>query len=140
MSNDNEGGYGKPPKHTQFKKGQSGNPKGRPKHSKNLKTDLEEELREMIVAREGDRTIKMSKQRAVIKSVVTKTMKGDSRAANTLMNMFFRILDPAGEAVVTAAPMTADEREVYEGFRARFSVTPKLNADPEPSESDGDAS
>ncbi len=39
-------GYRKPPKHTRFKPGQSGNPRGRPKGTKNLKTDLIEELGE----------------------------------------------------------------------------------------------
>ena len=39
-----EVGYRKPPKATQFKQGQSGNPHGRPKGTKNLKTDLIEEL------------------------------------------------------------------------------------------------
>jgi len=37
-------GYGNPPKESRFKKGQSGNRRGRPKGSKNLKTDLTEEL------------------------------------------------------------------------------------------------
>ena len=43
-----EVGYGKPPKHTRFQPGQSGNPRGRPKGTKNLKTDLEEELSERV--------------------------------------------------------------------------------------------
>jgi hypothetical protein len=46
-------GYGKPPKHTQFKLGESGNPQGRSKGTKNLKTDLAEELCEKIVVHEG---------------------------------------------------------------------------------------
>src|SRR6202007_2655200 len=118
MSNDRGSGYGKAPKDKQFKKGQSGNPKGRPKHSKNFKTDLQEELREPVVAHEGNRTIKISKQRAVIKSLVAKTMKGDPRSANTLLNMVFRIFDPAGEFVETPTPMNAEEREVLAGIQA----------------------
>jgi hypothetical protein len=140
MSNDDAIGYGKPPRRTQFKKGQSGNPKGRPKHTNNLRTDLKEELQEIIVAREGDRTVKISKQRAVVKSLLAKSIKGDPRSANTFLNMFFRTIDPAGEIVEPAAPMTAEEREVYEGFRARFPVAPKIKPDPDPSESNGDAS
>ena len=57
MSDEYEVGHGKPPKHTQFKPGESGNPKGRPKGTKNLATDLSEELAEMIVVNEGGRQL-----------------------------------------------------------------------------------
>ncbi len=53
MPGDYEVGYKKPPPQSRFRKGRSGNPKGRPKATKNFKTDLMEELRERILLREG---------------------------------------------------------------------------------------
>jgi hypothetical protein len=124
-----EVGYGRPPERTQFKKGQSGHPRGRPKGTKNLKTDLMEELSEKIVAREGDRTVRISKQRAVVKSLVAKTVKGDSRAGTTLLSLMLRLLDPAGEVAETAAPLSPEEREVLAAIEARFLPAPLTNPD-----------
>lgn len=84
---DYEVGYRKPPAHTRFKPGQSGNPKGRPKGVKNLSTDLEEELEQTITVSEGGHTHKVTKQRAMIKTMVTKAMKGDPRAAQVIVNL-----------------------------------------------------
>src|ERR1700730_2267834 len=47
---DFEVGYAKPPRHTRFKRGQSGNPRGRPSEKKNLSTVLEDALAEAVVA------------------------------------------------------------------------------------------
>jgi hypothetical protein len=80
-------GYGKPPKNSQFKPGQSGNPKGRPKGIKNLNTDLEEELNEKLVLTEAGKTIETTKQRAMLKSLFAKALKGDTRASNILLNL-----------------------------------------------------
>ena len=60
MGDEQQVGYGNPPKGSRFKKGQSGNRRGRPKGSKNLKTDLTEELQTEIKVREGPRAIKIS--------------------------------------------------------------------------------
>ena len=48
MGRDHDAGYGKPPRHSRFKKGQSGNPKGRPRGSRNFSTDLKATLEELI--------------------------------------------------------------------------------------------
>jgi len=94
MDKDYETGYRNPPKHTQFQKGQSGNPKGRPKGSKNLKTDLQEELEELILIREGNSQKTVTKQRAIFKGLMSKAMKGDSRAANLIVSMLYRYEEP----------------------------------------------
>jgi hypothetical protein len=82
---DDDVGYKRPPKHTRFQPGQSGNAAGRRKNVRNFKTDLMEELREMIVIRENGRERKISKQRAFIKALVTAAIKSDVRAINAVV-------------------------------------------------------
>ena len=69
MPGDYEVGYKRPPSHTRFEKGRSGNPRGRPKGTLNLATDLAEELGEMIEVRENGAVRRISKQRAMVKSL-----------------------------------------------------------------------
>ena len=93
MSRGYEVGYRKPPRHTRFKKGRSGNPSGRPKGTKNISTDLLEELSERIRIREGDRKITVSKQRALLKTLTAKALKGDTRAAALVLNLVWRVVE-----------------------------------------------
>ncbi len=93
MSEDYHVGYKKPPKSTQFKKGQSGNPKGRPKGTKNLKTDLAEELQERILVREGANQKQVSKQRAMVKSLIAKALQGNTQAVTLVVKMADQLFD-----------------------------------------------
>ena len=127
MNDNYQVGYKKPPSAHQFRKGRSGNPAGRPKGTKNLKTDLTEELGEQILIKEGNRTIKISKQRAVIKSLVAKTLSGDTRAANTLLNMIFRLMDPVGQAAIEEEPLSAYESETLAALKHRLLRTVQQN-------------
>ena len=111
-------GYGKPPAKTRFKPGQSGNPNGRPKGSVNLKTDLRSELSEKIRIREGERSLKVSKQRAMLKALVAKALKVDARAANVVLTLVGRLFEP--EAVAEEVPaLTADDEGILARFLAR---------------------
>jgi len=120
MSNDYEVGYKKPPEQSRFKKGQSGNPGGRPRGTRNLMTDLSEELAEEILIKEGSRALKISKQRAFIKSLLARTLKGDTRAANTLVSMIFRLLDPAKQGADEERPLSAAEQDTLAALKQRL--------------------
>src|SRR6516165_9963053 len=81
---DYEVGYRKPPRHSRFKKGQSGNPRGRPSGSKNLSTLLSEALNEPVVVTENGKRRKISKRQAIITQLVNQSAKGDWRAGKIL--------------------------------------------------------
>lgn len=79
------GGYGKPPKHTRFQKGRSGNPKGRPKGSKNLDTLLVESVNERVTINENGVPKKVSKLAAMHKQLANKGATGDLRALQMIL-------------------------------------------------------
>jgi hypothetical protein len=82
-------GYRKPPKHTRFAKGVSGNPRGRPKGSRNLRTLLDTELDRPITIREqGGRSRKLSKAEALIKRMVNTALEGDLRAHKLILEQY----------------------------------------------------
>ena len=75
-SSEYEVGYGRPPQHSRFKPGQSGNPKGRPRGSKSPFTLLREELRQPVTMREGDKVTSITKLEAIMKRIVNDTLGG----------------------------------------------------------------
>ena len=76
------GGRGKPPLHSRFKPGVSGNPSGRPRGKPGLKSILERVLEEKIEVRDGKKMRTMSKYEAILQSQSLKAMQGDTRAAS----------------------------------------------------------
>ncbi|NWF35890.1 DUF5681 domain-containing protein [Mariprofundus sp. KV] len=82
-----EVGYRRPPKGGQFKKGQSGNPNGRPKGSKNFMTILAKELNQKVVVNENGKKKKISRMEAMVKRLVSEALQGDRRSLLTLLEM-----------------------------------------------------
>jgi hypothetical protein len=88
-SNDREDdavGYGKPPRTHQFKPGESGNPKGRPKGKKNEATMLDELLFQRIPVRQGGRDLRMTVIEAIFRRLAEDSLKGNIKAAGFLFN------------------------------------------------------
>ena len=112
-------GYGKPPKTHQFKSGQSGNTKGRVKGSKNLMTDLHEELSEKLLITEGGKPRRISKQRALLKALMAKSLKGDSRAANALLRLI-PDAEQARQAVNDSKVLSLSDQEILQAFRQQL--------------------
>jgi hypothetical protein len=119
VKRDYEVGYGKPPRKHQFRPGQSGNPKGRPKGAQNLATDLKEELEEQIVVSEGGKSRTMSKQRALVKALLAKALKGETRAAQALIALKLAV-DQATGAQPEEEVLLEEEREIIDRFTARL--------------------
>lgn len=83
-------GYRRPPTTTRFKKGQSGNPKGRPKGSSNLLTILERELSQPILVSENGRKKRITRLEAIGKRLVSDALQGDRKAQLTLFEILKR--------------------------------------------------
>ena len=84
-------GYGKPPVHTRFKKGQSGNPRGRAKGGKNLATLLGETLNETVTINENGRRRKISKREALAKQIVNRAAQGDAKTIQIFLRLMGQI-------------------------------------------------
>ena len=132
MAGDYEIGYGMPPKHSRFKKGQCGNPKGRPKGARNLKTELEEEFQEKIIVREGETRKEVSKQRAMIKGLMAKAVRGDPRAATLLANLAMKLLD-TGATDPPTDELGDDDVAILEAHEHRIQSDPVTKSSAAPS-------
>jgi len=119
---DYEIGRGKPPRHAGFQKGRSGNPKGRPKGSKNLATLLNQALDEKVYVTEDGRRRRITKRELVVKQLVNKSAAADLRAIKQLTDIVDDVERRTGASPAPPEPseLTATDREVVELFVARL--------------------
>jgi hypothetical protein len=114
-------GRGHPPKHTQFRKGASGNPKGRPKGSRNLSTLLREAADDQVSATIGGKVRNISKLQASAMQLATKAASGDQAAINKLLDWVDEIESRAAAARPSQFPLSEADieviRETYERMK-----------------------
>ena len=119
MSEENEVGKGNPPKHTRFKKGQSGNPKGRPKGTKNFKTDVQSTLAEPVKVTKDGAPKNVSSQKAALLRLREKALNGDARALDKYLALAkeFNAEELPGD---TAEALAAGDEAIIEGLEVRI--------------------
>ena len=114
-------GRGRPPLHTRFKKGQSGNPRGPRPRVKNLPALLVAALNEPVVASADGDSRQITKREAVIAQLVDMSTGADLRAMKMLIDMLKDIEERAGTAPLPkASPLTPADEEVVENLLARL--------------------
>jgi len=91
---DDKVGYKKPPKHSRFKPGKSGNPKGRPKGSKNLSTILEQCLAQKVQVVEKGRKKDITMQDFIVRKMLNDAAAGDAAARRDVLRLMADLKDP----------------------------------------------
>jgi len=113
-------GYCNPPKHTRFKKGESGNPKGRPRGTLNMAAVLARTLREKVIINENGQRKTVTKLEAAVKQLVNKAASGDLRALRHLADLVVSAEERAAQALAGDTAFSEDDQKVVQGILERF--------------------
>lgn len=114
-------GYKKPPKDSQFRPGQSGNKKGRPKDHRNTYNMLTEVLDQKISIRENGRDLRISKKLAMIMQLVNKAVKGDVKAIHSLLPHMLMADAKEEDKNKILASISQDDREIITNYLKNVS-------------------
>jgi hypothetical protein len=115
-------GYRNPPEAIRFKKGQSGNPKGRRKGSLNVATVFARTLREKVVVNENGQRKTMTKFEAAIKQFVNKAASGDLRALQLLVSLSREAETRESQTQPNSLALSESDQKVMEGIMKRFQA------------------
>jgi hypothetical protein len=130
----NERRGGNPPEAYRFKKGQSGNRRGRPKGSKNTKTLFAQELAAPIVIHQNGKRTRVRRGEALVKGIVNDALGGKDRPRDITLRMAEQIDhdDQSREAEqLSAEDQAICDRYVMRRIREMAAARRSRNHDPE---------
>lgn len=110
-------GYRRPPAHSRFKPGQSGNKRGRPKGSKNIETVVRSLLDQKVTIQDAAGRRRVSAIEALLRTLMQRALRGDNRAAKLLLDVQQKL--PPSDAPADATPSSAEDQEILADYLAR---------------------
>jgi len=116
-SGDDDVGYGKPPKSGQFRKGQSGNPKGRPKGSLDYKTYVKQMLATRVTINEGGCRKRVSSLQATLMRLSEKSLNGDMKAIEKVLSLADEMVIEL-EAQREGRVLSQNDEQILKRYRA----------------------
>jgi hypothetical protein len=113
-------GYGRPPRHSRFRPGQSGNPKGRPKGARSIQDGVSEVFRKARRVKVQGKTVRMPTFMVILASQAERAMRGDVAAFRALTPLMMRLVDgdEGGEAV---KKLPEEDRRLLADFVERLT-------------------
>ena len=111
-----EKGYGKPPKKHQFKKGVSGNPRGRPKGKKSFTALFKKLENEKITIQINGKTEKLTIEQAILKRVMIDSVAGKSSSARLYLDTKQTILAMPETEGMSASERNKQDQAILESF------------------------
>lgn len=126
-SGDYNVGYAKPPAHTRFQKGRSGNPKGRPRGSINVRTAMVKALQGTVTVVENGRPIKMSRPEALAHRAFAQAIKGNARFFDILLQtgeQWEEKAEASRQRQAEAAKVDPRDQELIDLFLAQMGMKP----------------
>jgi hypothetical protein len=114
-------GYCRPPQHAKWKKGQSGNPKGRPKRAASLGGLLDAMLSQRVTVTEGRRKKRVSRLEQLLGELVNQALKGDPRQAKLLLDSVRKEEERAAREPEPEETFGPADKKVMEALYARLA-------------------
>ena len=127
-------GYKRPPRHSQFRPGQSGNPGGREKALRNFGTDVKATLAGPLAIKEKGKTKRVSSQEGVLLRLREKALNGDARALDQFIRLAQTFNNDGPNEALGAQDMLAEDREILDAYAEtiRSRLPSDVGVDPVP--------
>jgi hypothetical protein len=123
-STDEKVGYKHPPRHTRFRRGESGNPRGRQPGVRNFATDVKAALKAPVALSEKGKTRRVSTQEAVLLRLKEKALKGDPRALDQIIRLAQIFNSDGPNDALVGQDMVGEDREILDAFAETLRSRP----------------